>query len=392
MISRKIKTLAARFALPAGVLSLLFCTQATALDVVLESRTVNLQKVSAKWIDRATIEVTIYGNVQRFFDRNIDDSGSGHNTYRVTKDTSPTCTDSKLTFPKGTLSQFADQLNGYADITLYAQLQGAITSNSASNCIKADPDPIPVRVANKANADILFKQYQDSDHIIRVDNNFEWLYTRDPTHPNVFLKNSESECKDILLVEGGRVRSYELSKNSGDPLPSEIASLAPNCKLAHIEHMGVNVGSPLVLGALGSGTLATSSTGQGSASSGNAPSGSSGGGSVQPTAESPCKENSGSCDTECNDAEESAKLNLGDGSKGGCIYKYVNMFINFLTAGVGIIIVIMVIIGGYGYLTSSGDPQKAAAARGRIANALIALMASILMYAVLQWLIPGGIF
>lgn len=68
------------------------------------------------------------------------------------------------------------------------------------------------------------------------------------------------------------------------------------------------------------------------------------------------------------------------------------MFINFLTAGVGIIIVIMVIIGGYGYLTSSGDPQKAAAARGRIANALIALMASILMYAVLQWLIPGGIF
>lgn len=103
--------------------------------------------------------------------------------------------------------------------------------------------------------------------------------------------------------------------------------------------------------------------------------------SVVPEGKSPCVVFSGSCETECKD----------DGS-GSCIYKYINLALTFLSTGVGVVIVIMIIVGGIQYATSSGDPSAIGAAKGRIANALIALIAFILMYAVLQWLIPGGAF
>ncbi len=103
--------------------------------------------------------------------------------------------------------------------------------------------------------------------------------------------------------------------------------------------------------------------------------------SVVPEGKSPCVIFSGSCETECKD----------DGT-GSCIYKYVNLFLNFLSTGVGVVILIMMIVGGIQYATSSGDPNAIGAAKGRIMNALIALIAFILMYSVLQWLVPGGIF
>jgi hypothetical protein len=70
----------------------------------------------------------------------------------------------------------------------------------------------------------------------------------------------------------------------------------------------------------------------------------------------------------------------------------INAAINLLSASVGIIVVIMVIIGGIQYMTASGNPQAVAVAKKRITNAIIALVSLIFMYSVLQWLIPGGIF
>jgi len=66
--------------------------------------------------------------------------------------------------------------------------------------------------------------------------------------------------------------------------------------------------------------------------------------------------------------------------------------INFMSFGVGIIVVGLIIVGGIQYITSGGVPQKIEAARKRITNAIIALVLFIFMYALLQWLIPGGIF
>lgn len=66
--------------------------------------------------------------------------------------------------------------------------------------------------------------------------------------------------------------------------------------------------------------------------------------------------------------------------------------INFMSFGVGIIVVGMIIVGGIQYTTSGGVPQKIEAARKRITNAVIALVLYIFMFAILQWLIPGGLF
>lgn len=74
------------------------------------------------------------------------------------------------------------------------------------------------------------------------------------------------------------------------------------------------------------------------------------------------------------------------------IDKYLNPAINLLSAAAGMAIVIMIIVGGIQYASAGGDPGKVAAAKGRIINALVAIVAFFFLYAVLQWLVPGGLF
>ena len=73
------------------------------------------------------------------------------------------------------------------------------------------------------------------------------------------------------------------------------------------------------------------------------------------------------------------------------ISKYVNPLINFLSALVGVGVVISIIIGGIQYSSSEGDPGKASAAKNRIRNAIIALITFIILYAMLNFLVPGGL-
>lgn len=80
-------------------------------------------------------------------------------------------------------------------------------------------------------------------------------------------------------------------------------------------------------------------------------------------------------------------------SAGKCdlIDKYINPFINFMAALVGIAVVISIVVGGIQYASSAGDPQKVTMAKKRIQNAIIALIAFLFLYAMLQFLVPGGI-
>jgi len=66
--------------------------------------------------------------------------------------------------------------------------------------------------------------------------------------------------------------------------------------------------------------------------------------------------------------------------------------INFMSFGVGIVVVGLIVVGGFQYVTAGGNPQKIEAAKKRIIQAIIALVLFIFMYAILQWLIPGGLF
>jgi hypothetical protein len=73
------------------------------------------------------------------------------------------------------------------------------------------------------------------------------------------------------------------------------------------------------------------------------------------------------------------------------IKKYVNPLITTLAALVGLSVVVGIVWGGIQYSAAGGDPQKVASAKDKIRRALTALVTFIFFYALLQWLIPGGV-
>ena len=79
------------------------------------------------------------------------------------------------------------------------------------------------------------------------------------------------------------------------------------------------------------------------------------------------------------------------GDCSGLIKNYVNPFIKLLTGLVGVMVTVSVVVGGIQYSSAGGDPGKVAAAKKRIYNSIIALVAYLFMFAFLQWLLPGGI-
>lgn len=77
----------------------------------------------------------------------------------------------------------------------------------------------------------------------------------------------------------------------------------------------------------------------------------------------------------------------------GCgIIRYITDFVNILTAITGVVITIMVIVGGIQYSAARDNPQAVQAAKGKLINAIIALVAFIFTSAFLQWIVPGGVF
>jgi hypothetical protein len=94
----------------------------------------------------------------------------------------------------------------------------------------------------------------------------------------------------------------------------------------------------------------------------------------------------------CADVTTSSQVVAPQGTGMQCIFtKYVNPFVKFFAALVGVAVVISVIWGALLYQSSAGDPGKVAAAKGKIYQAIIALVIFLFLMAALQWLIPGGI-
>ncbi|HEY5667732.1 MAG TPA: hypothetical protein VIR03_01065 [Candidatus Saccharimonadales bacterium] len=79
----------------------------------------------------------------------------------------------------------------------------------------------------------------------------------------------------------------------------------------------------------------------------------------------------------------------GDCSK--IITKYINPAIKILSGLVGVIVTVSIVAGGIQYASAGGDPSKVVAARKRITNSILALLAYLFLFMFLQWLIPGGI-
>lgn len=88
---------------------------------------------------------------------------------------------------------------------------------------------------------------------------------------------------------------------------------------------------------------------------------------------------------------DAAAKTCDGGDCSGLIEKYVNPLIKGLSAIFGVAAAVSLAVGGTQYSSAGGDPSKVAAARKRIANTILAVLAYLFMLAFLQWLIPGGI-
>lgn len=88
--------------------------------------------------------------------------------------------------------------------------------------------------------------------------------------------------------------------------------------------------------------------------------------------------------------EDDAVSCAKDGGKDcDLVAKYVNPFIVFLSAAVGIAVTIGIISGGINYASAGSDPQKVSKGKHQIQNALLALLAYIFLYAFIKWMVPG---
>lgn len=86
------------------------------------------------------------------------------------------------------------------------------------------------------------------------------------------------------------------------------------------------------------------------------------------------------------------KLSCGNNADCGAIVtNYVNPFIRLMTAITGLLIAISLVAAGIAYSMAAGDASKVAAAKQRITNTLLALVAFMFTFGILQWLVPGGI-
>lgn len=73
------------------------------------------------------------------------------------------------------------------------------------------------------------------------------------------------------------------------------------------------------------------------------------------------------------------------------LFGYINMAITLLSAAIGIVVTIMIIVGGIEYSAAGGDPGKVQKAKGLIFKGVFALIGYGLLFAIAKWLLPGGI-
>jgi hypothetical protein len=70
---------------------------------------------------------------------------------------------------------------------------------------------------------------------------------------------------------------------------------------------------------------------------------------------------------------------------------YVDPFVKVLAGLVAVFVTLSIIIAGIQYSAAADDASKVGAAKNRIRNALIALLAYIFLLAFVRYLLPGGI-
>lgn len=79
-------------------------------------------------------------------------------------------------------------------------------------------------------------------------------------------------------------------------------------------------------------------------------------------------------------------------SDGSAIFSILNIVLQVLTYGVGIVGTVGIVIAGIQILTAKDNASQYTAAKTRLVAIVIGLVAYAVMWGFLQWLLPGGIF
>jgi len=74
------------------------------------------------------------------------------------------------------------------------------------------------------------------------------------------------------------------------------------------------------------------------------------------------------------------------------IFFYLRYFLRFLAGGVGLAVVGGIVAGAYLYITARANASQVQQGQTMITNSVIGLLLFIFMFAILQFIIPGGVF
>lgn len=99
-------------------------------------------------------------------------------------------------------------------------------------------------------------------------------------------------------------------------------------------------------------------------------------------------------DETCEDDETEVSVAIGGEncvSNDNLISQYLKWIIQFLTGGVGLVITLMIVVSGVQYTLAGSSPDKVQQAKSRLKNAIIGLVLFILLSAILNYLVPGGL-
>lgn len=80
-----------------------------------------------------------------------------------------------------------------------------------------------------------------------------------------------------------------------------------------------------------------------------------------------------------------------EGENGEGIMCVLKIALDILTVGIGILGVLGIVIVGIQYLTAGGNEEQTRKAKRRMFEIVIGLVAYVLLYALLNWLLPGGL-
>ena len=80
------------------------------------------------------------------------------------------------------------------------------------------------------------------------------------------------------------------------------------------------------------------------------------------------------------------------GGNGEGIFYILNLVLTIMTYGVGILATMGIVIAGYTYLTAKDDASKVMKAKERIIQIVIGLAMYAIIWSLLQFLLPGGLF